>query len=1064
LKDDLMKSPRRKKLAIIFAVLTVVVIAAVLIIPKFFDLNRYNGLITSELEKAMGGKVTLGHLNWGITNGVWLEADGFTVKGATAFPGDIDLSRIYAKVSIPPLLSKRVVVDKLLLENPVVELRLSPPPAREKKAKPKPGSTTPTAGDEPATADKQASASSPLPVEIQIEQLNIQNGRIRLEDSLTLPGQKVVRLFSDVALEANNLAPGQKITFQLTLRDETKPGVGSLKGQGTFKGLTEALAVENPELNLKVTLTDLDVNSLKPYLKNKSLAKRLDGSVSLEVNYKGDIGNNFSADGHIDLSKFAYTDHSIWKKSLPGVETQIKYQISLSPEQINVEKINLQLGNQSLVGQALIQSWKKEPVIKNTLLSADLFLFELIPLVPWGQLGKEADIIRPTLAGGGKVTIEKLSLPDMILTKLPSEPKTLLPKVEASIKVADMSVKPSPGLPKLEGFTGNFRLEKGVLTATNVQGRMGPLTLPTIEARATNLAGKPKVSVAAKGEMQLKGTKDADVEKLLRQYGLKSFSGSAAVDLRADYDQAKPRQWDASGSLVLDGLKAVSYPAGVRLDDLKGRVTLKRKKTLDVTVENLTARVNRAPIALQGKLSGGGTPRLVVDAKARTENLNLADLSSLFSPLKDLELVGKLDMNIDIHYPQTQPKKSRFNGKVKASGLGMRLVAQAVTVKQGNADIELAGNSVNIKNLTLLANDQKITVTGQVTNFEKPTARFQVKSPNLNLDRLLPAAKEDQTPTELTAKPPAKKEGKPKADAPPKKKAGKKELPPFLRDLTAQIQAEAKRGQYRRQKFNDLKFRGQYERGVLKSHEFDIRIAGGRIQTKGSADLRNLERIPFSVQPAITAVKLESIAPLLGVNKFTADGPLTLTGQLAGRTGSTPYLLSSLRGNLNLVAGPGRMYKLGNAGNALFKVLTVLNVESIFSGKTSNDLATEGVPYKSIRAKTSFQAGNMNISQLLLDSPALGMTAIGDVNLVKQRLNIEADMEIVGTVSKLFGMLPIVGKAGVNLTKVHATVDGNLKNPNVHVRPGKGVADAGKQEGDKGVEGLFKGIEKIFGQ
>jgi uncharacterized protein YhdP len=158
------------------------------------------------------------------------------------------------------------------------------------------------------------------------------------------------------------------------------------------------------------------------------------------------------------------------------------------------------------------------------------------------------------------------------------------------------------------------------------------------------------------------------------------------------------------------------------------------------------------------------------------------------------------------------------------------------------------------------------------------------------------------------------------------------------------------------------------------------------------------------------------------------------------------------------------MYKLGNAGNALFKVLTVLNVESIFSGMTSNDLATEGVPYKSIRAKTSFQAGNMNISQLLLDSPALGMTAIGDVNLVKQRLNIEADMEIVGTVSKLFGMLPIVGKAGVNLTKVHATVDGNLKNPNVHVRPGKGVADAGKQEGDKGVEGLFKGIEKIFGQ
>ena len=111
-----MKSTRWKKVGIVLAVLMVVAIAAALIIPQFFDLNRYNGLITSELEKAIGGKVTLGHLSWGISNGVWLEADGFTSKGATSFPVDLDLSRIYAKVSILPLLSKKVVVDTLLLE------------------------------------------------------------------------------------------------------------------------------------------------------------------------------------------------------------------------------------------------------------------------------------------------------------------------------------------------------------------------------------------------------------------------------------------------------------------------------------------------------------------------------------------------------------------------------------------------------------------------------------------------------------------------------------------------------------------------------------------------------------------------------------------------------------------------------------------------------------------------------------------------------------------------------------------------------------------------------------
>jgi len=408
-----------------------------------------------------------------------------------------------------------------------------------------------------------------------------------------------------------------------------------------------------------------------------------------------------------------------------------------------------------------------------------------------------------------------------------------------------------------------------VLTATKVQARMGPLTLPVLEARATNLAGKVKVSAAAKGPMRLEGTTDAEVEKLLRQYGLKSLSGSGEIDLRADYDQAKPHQWYASGSLLLKGVKAVSHPAGVRLDDLQGRVTVKRKKTLDITVQDLTARVNQSPIQLEGKLSGGGTDRFVVDGKARTERLDLKKLSGLFPPLKDLELAGILDMKINVHYPHADPGKSKFSGTVKTQGIGFRLAAQDLTITEGDGDIQLAGNTIILKNMTLKANDQKMSLSGQVTNFREPMARLQVKSPNLNVDRLLVPAKSKGTASKPSSKPPVEKAGTPKpgepakTEEPTKKKASKSELPPLLRKLTAQLQAEADRGQYRGQKFQDLTFKANYERGVLKSHEFHVLIGGGRIQTKGSADLRNLERIPFTVEPDISAVRLQSIASLL---------------------------------------------------------------------------------------------------------------------------------------------------------------------------------------------------------
>jgi uncharacterized protein involved in outer membrane biogenesis len=460
LKDDFVKSTRWKKVGIVLAVLMAVAIAAALIIPQFFDLNRYNELITSELEKAIGGKVTLGHLSWGISNGVWLKADGFTSKGATAFPGELDLPRIYAKVSILPLLSRKVVVDTLLLAKPVVEVNLAPSPPEGKKAATKPGSEEsqkPTGEDAPTPGDDPTSPGSPLPVEVLIEELKIDKGRIRLSDSLTLPGQETVYNLADVLIQATNIAPGKVIGFQLALRDEVKPGLGSVRGQGTFTGFTEALTVENPELNLKVTLTDLNVDILKPYLKNKSLAQRLGGSISLDVNYKGDFGENLSAEGHLDLSHFTYTDTSLWETALPGAATKITYRVTLEPTQMKVEKLNVALGNISLRAEALLQDWRKEPIITDGVLSSELPLTELIPLVPWRKLGEEAKVIRQSLAGGGKVVVEKVALPELPLAQLPEKWKTLLSSAEGSIRLSDISAGLSPKLPKLEDINGTRR-------------------------------------------------------------------------------------------------------------------------------------------------------------------------------------------------------------------------------------------------------------------------------------------------------------------------------------------------------------------------------------------------------------------------------------------------------------------------------------------------------------------------------------------------------------------------------------------------------------------------------
>jgi uncharacterized protein involved in outer membrane biogenesis len=1059
-----VKSTRWQKVGIILAILVLIVIAVALILPRFIDLNRYNGFITSHLEAATGGQLTLGHLRWGISRGVWLEADGFALKGATRFPGDVDLSRIYARVSVLPLLSRKVVVDELLLQSPVLAVNLASSQDKGKKPKTKPDGAPPAGGDTGASVDK---ANSPLPVEIFIEELNIEKGRIRLEH---LPGQQVSRVFSDVEIEAKNLAPGKQMGFRFALRDEAKPGLGSFKGQGTFVGLTKALTLENPRLEVKATISDLAVETLKPYIKNKSMAERLGGNLSLEVNYQGDFGEHFSADGQIDLTHFTYTDLSKWEKSLPGVGTKVTYELVFDLDQIKVEKLDLTLGDVSLRGEGLLQHWREEPILESAVFSGNLPLVQVLPLVPWKIMGKKKQIIRQALEGGGKVTIDKLVFPELTLTKLPSEPASLLSEIEGSLQVSEVSVGLWARLPKFEDIKGNLQIAKGELSAANIQARIGPLTLPTLGGRATNLSGKLKLSAAAKGPMRLIGTQDADVEKLLKEYGLASLSGSGEVDLRADYDQARRQQWDASGSLVLAAVEAVSYPAGERLEDLKGRVQFKRGNTLEIMVKDLSARLNRAPIELDGTLSAGGTEQLTVDTKAKVEGLVLTDLGSLVRPLRELELAGKLDMDINVHYSKVRPAESRLNGRLKASGLGIKLGRFAVT--EGNGDIEFAGNKANLQDATLLVNDQKIKASGQVTNFQEPAAKIQAESLNFNLDQLLTQAAPDEKASKPSTKPSGKETAKTEGGRiPTEKQAKKPELHPFLRKLTADLQVAVNRGQYRGQEFQALKFKAMYEGGLLKSYDLEALIGGGRIQSRGSADLRNLKEIPFASQPTIEAVPLASMAPLLGINQPSVNGPLNLRGQLQGTAGSTQHLLQSLRGNVEAELGPGQIYKLGQAGHVFFELLDFLSLSDILSGKTLKGLATEGVPYKSIKAKTLFQGGKMSFSQLNLESPALRLDAKGDIDLVKKRLAMKADINIFATLDKILGLVPIVGQAGTELTRVYITLEGDLANPEIRIRPVEGLTKAGKKgthEGEKDAEDVLKdfgkGLKEILGK
>ena len=1076
-----MKDRSWKKFGIIFGILAIVLILVVLIFPKLIDLNRYNGLIVSEVEKAVGGEVKLGRISWGISHGIWLEIDGFSILDASAFPGDVKLSRIYTHVSIPPLLKKKVVLNKLLLESSEVKMRLEPgkfndpknqgsankltsvPKEKETRAQVevKPGAPPSEASGTkdiglPAVSPKPAGFQ--LPVKIEIEKLVMKVDRLEIDDALTIPGQTQVRVYRDVDIAATHIVPREEMVFKLSLGSGATSDLEALSVQGSFRGLTDTLNIENPSLKLKAIITALQMDAIKPYLKNSLLEKQLAGSVSLEIDYEGDLIKKHHLEGVIDLSQIIYTDLSLFEAALPGQKTTLIYQVKLDPYDLTVEKLGLKLGNLSLDARADVHSWDKDPVIKSAEFSSDLPLVDLIPVIPWKLLGTNAGVIREICEGGGSITLSKVVLPEIHLSKPPKAPTRLLKKVRLTASLNDITVPLRFSLHKIEGITGRVVLENDVLSIDNLQAKLGALSLPTIYIRATNIADQPKVALRAKGPLQVVAISDAKVEKILKKHGLKSLTGLAEIDMSADYDQRKPKNWAANGVLVLKGVRAEAHPASVVMDNLYGEIKFNRKKTMNIIAQDITARINHAPVRLSGKLFGIGTPKMMVSAKAYAKQLDLAHLAELLPALKDLKLGGILDMDLDVNVPYSTPAKSRLNGTVTARNAGFQIASSGLTVEKGNAEIKLNGNTANIKTMTMQVNDQQVALSGHISNPVRPKAQLFIRSSDLNLDRLLPQDKASKP----SSKPSNDKGGRMEKKPVPEEKVGRAELPPLARKLTADLQVKADRGQYAGFQFQNLKLNLLYERGVIKNYDINFEIDDGHIATKGSADLRNLDHIPFTVDPDINALPLEKVAPLIGIDKLPLNGPMSLKGRMRGHTGSSKELLASLDGNLNAEIGPGILSKIGKVGDLFVKILSMTSIRGIFSGKMIEKLSSEGIPFQSIKTQTSFTKGTLNLNNLDFENEAMNVNSQGTIDLINQELNIEAILVPFKTVNKAFNFIPIVGETAGDLTKIDIDIKGPLEDPKIHADPIKGLGKDVAKEPVEILKDAGKNLKKIF--
>ena len=206
---------------------------------------------------------------------------------------------------------------------------------------------------------------------------------------------------------------------------------------------------------------------------------------------------------------------------------------------------------------------------------------------------------------------------------------------------------------------------------------------------------------------------------------------------------------------------------------------------------------------------------------------------------------------------------------------------------------------------------------------------------------------------------------------------------------------------------------------------------------------------------------MENMLVLIGLEAPTPSGPLSSSGHISGHSGGDGELARSLRGDLSITAGPGKIPKVGNFGKAVFNVLSVINVEGLLKGKIEPGLAVKGVPYNSFGVKATFVEQGMRLDQFGMDTPATSAVGKGMLNFDTETVDASVAVTVLGTLDKALGLVPLVGSAAANATKAYLEIKGPMADPKVRVRQARGFIDSLEQEDRKPGWRIRRDYERI---
>lgn len=398
-------------------------------------------------------------------------------------------------------------------------------------------------------------------------------------------------------------------------------------------------------------------------------------------------------------------------------------------------------------------------------------------------------------------------------------------------------------------------------------------------------------------------------------------------------------------------------------------------------------------------------------------------------PQLSMALEGKLSVRED-SLGYTMPDLS-----VELNGAGGGLPAPLKLTLDAKLALDLAAGSLALSDIQAKLDDSTLTGKVNVGSFAGPAVQLALQLDQLDLDRYLPPAAEEQG----AAKPAAKQAA---GDDP---LAG-------LRTLDLDGQVRVGKLKVKNLHIQDIQLTVRSKNGVLKVDPLQALLYQGKLSAKAEVDARR--KTPrISVVQQLSGVQAGPLlADLTGKDKLTGTGEVNADLSMSGLDEAA--IRKSLNGKADFAFRDGAVKGINVAE-------LIRNAQARLSGGTATSSGAQQTDFSELSGSATIRNGLVDNQDLTAKSPLLRIAGKGQVNLPADTVDYLLTTELV---KSLEGQ---GGKGANDLTglPIPVRIKGKLADPGYSVDLQTVMESKVKQEAQKKLESTLqdKAGDKVKG-